>query len=197
MAELLLRRQYEVQLLQGEQPMAEWTQGEQQMAELLLRRQYEVQLFQGEQPRTELFPRRQYEVQLLQEEQPMVEWTLREQYEVQQLQEEQLMEELLHGEQPVVPLNRKVPLNGALGGPLKEGEGTRLLLSLDHPLSCNRLTEIPARPPGGTSTLHPRRHPPPPSQENPSCNRLTETPRAPLAAPLFLTHADLPLLLHR
>ncbi len=37
--ELLLRRQYEVQLLHGEQPMAEWTQGEQQRTELLLRRQ--------------------------------------------------------------------------------------------------------------------------------------------------------------
>ncbi len=29
--------------------MAEWTQGEQQRTELLLRRQYEVQLLQGEQ----------------------------------------------------------------------------------------------------------------------------------------------------
>jgi hypothetical protein len=36
--ELLPRRQYEVQLLQGEQPMAEETQGEQQKTELLPRR---------------------------------------------------------------------------------------------------------------------------------------------------------------
>jgi hypothetical protein len=66
----------------------------------------------------------------------------------------------------VVPLNRKVPLNGEV--PLKEGEGTRLLLSLDlslsqreyqvkegegtrllpnldHPPSCNNSTEIPPR----------------------------------------------------
>jgi hypothetical protein len=42
--ELLLRRQYEMQLRQEEQSMAEWTQGEQQRTELLLRRQYEVQL---------------------------------------------------------------------------------------------------------------------------------------------------------
>jgi hypothetical protein len=33
--ELLHRRQYEMQLLQGEQPMAVWTQGEQQKTELL------------------------------------------------------------------------------------------------------------------------------------------------------------------
>ncbi len=74
----------------------------------------------------------------------MEEWTLREQYEVQQLQEERLMEELLQGEQPVVPLNRKVPLNGEV--PLKEGEGTCLLLNLDHPPSCNNSTENPAHP---------------------------------------------------
>ncbi len=35
---LLQRRQYEVQLLQGEQPMPVWTQGEQQKTELLHRR---------------------------------------------------------------------------------------------------------------------------------------------------------------
>jgi hypothetical protein len=35
MAELLQGRQYEMQLLWREQPVAEWTQGEQQMAELL------------------------------------------------------------------------------------------------------------------------------------------------------------------
>ncbi len=58
-----------------------------------------VEWTQGEQQRTELLLRRQYEVQLLQRE------------------------------QPVVPLNRKAPLNGevplnrALEGPLKEGEG--------------------------------------------------------------------------
>ncbi len=38
MAELPPRRQQEVQLLQGEQPMAEKTQGEQQETELLPRR---------------------------------------------------------------------------------------------------------------------------------------------------------------
>jgi hypothetical protein len=42
-----------VQLLQGEQPMAEEAQGEQQETELLPRRQYEVQLLQGEQPMAE------------------------------------------------------------------------------------------------------------------------------------------------
>jgi hypothetical protein len=36
--ELLHIRQYEVQLLQGEQPMPVWTHGEQQKTELLHRR---------------------------------------------------------------------------------------------------------------------------------------------------------------
>ncbi len=43
-----------MQLLQEEQPMAEWTQGEQQRTKLLLRKQYEVQLLQKEQPMAEL-----------------------------------------------------------------------------------------------------------------------------------------------
>jgi hypothetical protein len=141
MAELLQGKQHEVQLPQEEQLMEEWTQGEQQKTELLQRKQHEVQ----------------------------------------QLQEEQLMEELLQGEQPVVPLNRKVPLNGevplngALEGPLKEGERACLPLYLDHPPSCNNSTEILAHPLGGkgaqaalTSIPHPRRHPPPPSQEIPA-----------------------------
>jgi hypothetical protein len=34
--------------------MAEWTQGEQQRTKLLLRKQYEVQLLQKEQPMAEL-----------------------------------------------------------------------------------------------------------------------------------------------
>ncbi len=67
-----------VQLLQREQLMAVWTQGEQQETELLQRKQYEVQLLQGEQPmpvwtqgeqqKTKLLQRRQYEVQLPQEQ---------------------------------------------------------------------------------------------------------------------------------
>jgi hypothetical protein len=108
----------------------------------------------------------------------MEEWTLREQYEVQQLQGEQLVEELLQGEQPVVPLNRKVPLNGALEGPLKEtpahplgGKGAQTVLSSiphprQHPPPPSQ--EIPAHPLGGkgartvlSSIPHPRRHPPP------------------------------------
>ncbi len=39
-----------MQLLQGEQPVAEGTQGEQQKTMLLPGRQYEVQLLQGKQP---------------------------------------------------------------------------------------------------------------------------------------------------
>jgi hypothetical protein len=50
MAELLQGRQYEMQLLQEEQPVMEWTQGEQQEAELLQGKQCEVQLLQREQP---------------------------------------------------------------------------------------------------------------------------------------------------
>ncbi len=42
-----------MQLLQGEQPTAEGTQGEQQKTELLLRREQEMQLPQGEQPTAE------------------------------------------------------------------------------------------------------------------------------------------------
>jgi hypothetical protein len=42
-----------VQLLQGEQPTAEGTQGEQQKTMLLLRRKQEVQLLPGEQPTAE------------------------------------------------------------------------------------------------------------------------------------------------
>jgi hypothetical protein len=50
MAELLQGKQCEVQLPQREQPMAEWTQGEQQEAELLQGRQYKMQLLWREQP---------------------------------------------------------------------------------------------------------------------------------------------------
>jgi hypothetical protein len=39
-----------VQLLQEEQPLAEWAQGKQQRTKLLQGKQYEVQLFQKEQP---------------------------------------------------------------------------------------------------------------------------------------------------
>jgi hypothetical protein len=43
-----------VQLLQREQPMAEWTQGEQQRTNLLQGKHYEVQLLQERQPMAEL-----------------------------------------------------------------------------------------------------------------------------------------------
>ncbi len=46
-----------MQLLQEEQPMPVWTQGEQQKTELLLRKQYVVQLLQGEQQMAELLQR--------------------------------------------------------------------------------------------------------------------------------------------
>ncbi len=55
----------EVQLLQGEQPMAELLQREQPMAELLQGKQHEVQLLQEELPMTELLQGKQHEVQLL------------------------------------------------------------------------------------------------------------------------------------
>ncbi len=42
MAELLQGRRYKMQLLWREQPVEEWTQGEQPMAELLQGRQYEM-----------------------------------------------------------------------------------------------------------------------------------------------------------
>jgi hypothetical protein len=50
MAELLQRRQYEVQLPQEEQPMAEWTQGEQPVMELPQKEQPVARLHQEEQP---------------------------------------------------------------------------------------------------------------------------------------------------
>jgi hypothetical protein len=124
MAELLQRKQCEVQLLQREQPMAELLQGkqhevqllqeEQPMAGLLQGKQHEVQLPQEEQPMAELPQGKQHEVQLLQKEQPMAEWTQGEQqrtkllqgkqYEVQLPQREQPMAELLQGKQHEVQL---------------------------------------------------------------------------------------------
>ncbi len=54
-----------MQLLQGEQPVAEETQGEQQRTELLLRREWEVQLLQGEQPTAEGTQGEQQKTELL------------------------------------------------------------------------------------------------------------------------------------
>ncbi len=68
-ADLLQGRQYEVQLLQEEQPMTEWTQGKRQRTKLPPEEQHTRRLPQ----------RKQCEVQLLQREQPMAEWTQGEQ----------------------------------------------------------------------------------------------------------------------
>ncbi len=53
---------------QEKQLMEEWTQGEQQKMELLQRRQYEVQLIQGEQPMAVWTQEEQQKTELLQEE---------------------------------------------------------------------------------------------------------------------------------
>ncbi len=96
-------------------------------------------------------------MQLLQREQLMEEGTQGEQLGMRLPQERQLVVRLPQGEQQMAGLllRRQYEVQ-LLQGEVGEGEGTRLLLSLDHPPSCNRLTEIPAHPPGGTSIPHPR-----------------------------------------
>jgi GH24 family phage-related lysozyme (muramidase) len=94
--QLLQGKQSEVQLLKREQPMAEWTQGEQQLESSRPRgSRPSWRCSKGEQQRTKLLQRKQHEVQLLQREQPMAEWTQKEQQRTKLLQRKQYEVQLL------------------------------------------------------------------------------------------------------
>ncbi len=127
---------------------------------------------QGEQQKTELLLRRQYEVQLLQREQPMPVWTQGEQQKTELLLRRQ------YSTMCSCPRERRPPL-------------------FSHPFLMHANTPPPLPYPSTSLLFLTHADPLLPYRKTPAATAQQKFPRTLLAAPLFLTHADTPLLLHR